>query len=222
MALTSKALSKLVAHASWFVGLSGVAGVGCTTTIVEAPAPPPSDGSEEDAPGMEPDAQACSDDGIALPVSAVDSTPSTTEGASCEHESALADDGTSAILTWSGPSKGKVAGIDVGGCLLAQFGTGVKLKSLSMKMRPVSGGCGHECTPGADGCGSGWGVQVFAGSSTKKLQHVQYVSLTTTDFFEYRIAISAAAAAKYVALCKAPTGQDTDDIAIDALYGFCR
>ncbi len=224
MVVTPNPPPSVFAHAACVLGISALGAItvlGCTTTILESP-PAPVDGPKEDPADAVPDTQACSEEGIALPVAITDATPAGAEGTSCDHESALADDGTPAIASWAGPSKGTIDSIDVGGCLLAQFGTGVKLKSLTMKLRPVAGGCGHTCSPGDEGCGTGWGVELFAGTSPKKLKHVQTLTLTTGDFFEYRVAVSASYAAKYMAICKAPTGTDTDDIALDSVYGFCR
>ncbi len=224
MAVIPTPPQNVFAHAAGVLvisALGAMTSLGCTTTVIESP-PASVDGPTEDPPDAVPDAQSCSEEGIALPVAITDATPASAEGTSCGHESANAEDGTPAIVTWTGPAKGKLDAIDVGGCLLVQFGKGVKLKSLTMKMRPVAGGCGHTCSPGDKGCGTGWGVQIFAGTSPTKLKHVQTLTLTTGDFFEYRIAVSESYAAKYMAICKAPTGPDTDDIALDSVYGFCR
>jgi hypothetical protein len=164
----------------------------------------------------------CKSGDTTLPIEAFDINPEEATGTTCNIGNVLDDDGSFAALDWPGTGTHKLAGREVTGCLAAEFSDGVTLGSLSMKMRPVGAGCGHACTPGDEGCGSGWMVSVFAGPSIEKLDFVQQLSLTTSDFFEYRIAIYEGFKAKFVAICREPTPAEGDDVAIDAVSGFCR
>lgn len=164
----------------------------------------------------------CKDGAITLPVEAFDINPEEASGTTCNIGNVLDEDGSFAALDWSGDATHKIDGRDVTGCLAAEFGDGITIKSLSMKMRPVSSGCGHACTPGDEGCGNGWKLSVFAGPSLEELGFLQELELTKTEFFEYRIQVAQRFKAKFVAICRAPTPAAGDDLAIDSLYGFCN
>ncbi len=164
----------------------------------------------------------CKSGDTTLPIDAFDINPDEATGSACNIGNVLDADGSFAALDWSGDGTHKLAGRDVTGCMAVEFSDGVTLSSLSMNMRPVGAGCGHACTEGTDGCGSGWKVSIFAGPSLAKLKFVQLLPLTTADFFEYRIAIYKDFQAKFVAICREPTPAAGDDVAIESVYGFCR
>ncbi|MBX3220036.1 MAG: hypothetical protein KF795_05910 [Labilithrix sp.] len=192
---------------------------GCTTTTVVK-----NDGTSGAAPAGQERRESipCKSGDTTLPIEAFDISSDEATGAACNVGNVLDDDGSFAALDWQGGGTHKLDGRDVTGCLAAEFGDDITLSSLSMKMRPVGTGCGHACTPGDEGCGSGWKVSIFAGPSIAKLGFLQQLSLTTGDFFEYRIAVYDRFKAKFIAICREPTPAEGDDVAIDSIYGFCR
>jgi hypothetical protein len=198
--------------------LTVTAASGCTKKIITQ-AGPNGTPTEE---GTRRESVPCKKGNVTLPIEAFDINPGEASGTACNVEKVLDDDGSFAALDWPGTETHKLAGRDVTGCLAAEFGEGITLESLSMKMRAVGAGCGHACSEGDDGCGSGWDISLFAGPSLGKLQFVQRLSLTTADPFEYKVVIYEAFKAKFVALCREPTPNTGDDIAIDALSGVCR
>lgn len=196
------------------VGLAG-----CTTkTIVQNGAtsgsPPEEGGRRESVP--------CKTGDTTLPIEAFDINDDEATGSACNVGSVLDADSSYAALDWTGGGTRKLAGREVTGCVAVEFSDGVTLSSLSMNMRPVGTGCGHACTPGDEGCGSGWKVSIFAGPSIEKLEFLQLLPLTTADMFEYRIAVYERFAAKFIAICREPTAAAGDDVAIESVYGFCR
>ena len=191
---------------------------GCSTTVVKNGA---SSGEGADGPGRR-ESVPCKSGDTTLPIEAFDINPDEATGKACNVGNLLDEGGSFAAIDWPGGGTHEIAGRAVTGCVAAEFSDGVTLSSLSMKMRPVANGCGHACTPGDDGCGSGWKLSVFAGPSLEKLDFLQVLSLTTADFFEYRIAVYERFKAKFVASCREPTPAAGDDIAIDSIYGFCR
>lgn len=156
-----------------------------------------------------------------MPIDAFDINPDATSGEACDVANVLDEDGNFAALDAPSAATHELAGRAVTGCLAAEFSEGVTLASLTMKMRPIGQGCGHACTPGDDGCGTGWKVSLFAGPSLAKLEFVQELSLTTRDFFEYRVVLYERYKARFVAICREPTPTTGDDVAIESLYGFC-
>lgn len=196
------------------------ASTGCTTTkLVQAG--PNADG-EPEGTGTRRESQPCAKGKTTFPIDAFDINPDETSGKACDVANVLDDDGSFAAIDAPSTATHKLAGRDVTGCLAAEFSEGVTLSSLTMKMRPVGQGCGHACTPGEDGCGTGWKLSLFAGPSLSKLDFVQELSLTTKDFFEYRVAVYERFKARFVAICRQPTPPTGDDVAIDSLYGFCN
>lgn len=192
---------------------------GCTTkTIVQ------NNGASSGAPdeGGRRESVPCIKGETTLPIEAFDINPDDTTGSTCDVGNLLDADGSYAALDWTGGGTRKLAGREVTGCVAAEFSDGVTLSSLSMNMRPVGAGCGHACTPGREGCGSGWKVSIFAGPSLDKLDYVQLLPLNTPEFFEYRIAIYERFEAKFIAICREPTAAEGDDVAIESVYGFCR
>ena len=156
-------------------------------------------------------------------VNVFDITPGTeAEGLVCDTANALDEDGNLTGLARPGAAKGKLLGREVNGCVGVKFGNGNTISSLVMKMRPLSGMCGHSCTEGGEnGCGTGWKVQIFVGPSFEKLEWLQQLSLTTQDLFEYRVAVHRSFAAQYAVVCREATPETGDDIGIDVLWGLC-
>jgi hypothetical protein len=172
--------------------------------------------------GARREAKPCKPGGTTLPVDAYDINPDAESGQACAIENVLDDDGNVAGLDAPTDKTHEIDGRAVSGCVAAEFGEGITLTSLTMKMRPTAQGCGHECTPGADGCGTGAKLAIFAGPSLKRLAFIQELPLTSKDFFEYRIALYSEQQARFVAICREPKPQTGDDVAIDAIYGFCK
>lgn len=164
----------------------------------------------------------CKTGDTTLPIEAFDINEDEATGSACNVGRLLDADSSYTGLDWTGGGTRKLAGREVTGCVAVEFSDGVTLSSLSMNMRPVGTGCGHACTPGDEGCGSGWKVSIFAGPSIEKLEFLQLLPLTTADMFEYRIAVYERFAAKFIAICREPTAAAGDDVAIESVYGFCR
>lgn len=194
--------------------------VGCSTKkIINQTGGGGPGGAEADPREVE----ACSKaGGTMLPINVYDITPDEASGTACDVANALDDDGSMAALDWPGPGKHTLAGREVGGCLAVEFRDGDTLQSLSMKMRPVGAGCGHACTAGENGCGTGWKVSIFAGPSISKLDFVQELTLTKKELSEYRVVVYERFQAKFAAICREATAETGDDIGIDAVYGFCK
>ena len=215
---SSRSVTKGLLAAAFVVATTIVAS-GCTTrNIIQNNAssggPVEEGGRRESVP--------CKTGDVTLPIDAFDINPEEATGSTCNVESLLDADNSYAALDWTGGGTRKLDGRDVTGCVAFEFSDGVTLSSLSMNMRPIGTGCGHACTPGAEGCGSGWKVSIFAGPSLDELEYLQILPLTTADFFEYRIAVYDRFKAKFAAICREPTSAEGDDIAIESVYGFCR
>jgi hypothetical protein len=205
-----------------FVFVIALLGACTTKKIIQNTSSSSGDTGEPEGSGQRRDSVACSQGKKTLPIDAFDINSDETKGTTCDIANVLdADDSFAAI---DAPVDGTktIDGHAVSGCLAAEFSDGVILGSLSMKMRPIGQGCGHQCTrEGENGCGTGWKVAVFAGPQLKKLTWVQDVDLTTKDFFEYRIAVYEKFQAKFIAVCRMGSIA-TDDIAIESVYGFCN
>ncbi len=209
--------SRVLLRIAPFVVAASLVAAGCTEKVIVTNPPAATGGTarRESVP--------CKTGEATLPIEAFDINPDPATGTACDVANVLDDDGNAAGLAWSGGSSWKLAGTDVTGCVVAEFGDGITLDSLKMKMRPIAGACGHSCTEGGDeGCGTGWKVSIFAGPSIEKLKWVQQLSLTQAEPFEYSVFVYDTFKAKFVAVCREPTAATGDDIAIDALFGTCR
>jgi hypothetical protein len=164
----------------------------------------------------------CKSGAVTAPVEAWDITPDDSVGKVCDFGNILDDDGNVAGLDRLNEGTHKVAGRDVNGCVAVEFGDNITIQSLIVKMRPVGAGCGHACTPGKDGCGTGWKVALFVGETYEKLEFLQQLSLTTADMFEYRVAVHESYKARFGVVCREPTPTGGDDIAIDSIAGLCN
>ena len=156
-------------------------------------------------------------------VNAFDVTPgSEAEGLVCDLGNVLDEDDAMTGLARPGAAKGTLLGKEVNGCVGVKFGDGNTISSLVMRMRPLSGMCGHNCTQGGDdGCGTGWKVQIFVGPSFEKLEWLQQLSLTKPEMEEYRVAVHRSYAAQYAVVCREATPETGDDIGIDVIWGLC-
>lgn len=195
-----------------------VAAVSCTTTVNKVTQ---DSGNGEGIPGGPRESQPCNPGDETFAIDAFDVTPGEGAGVACDVEKVLdGDDAPMGIA--ASATKATLVGRDVNGCVGVEFGDGIVLSSLIMKMRPVSGMCGHACTEGGDtGCGTGWKVQIFVGPAFDKLQWLQQLSLTTKDSFEYRVAVHSTYKARYAVICREATPASGDDIAIDVVSGLC-
>jgi hypothetical protein len=195
--------------------------VACEKKIIKQENNP---GTEEGLPEGERESVKCAKAGDpTAAVNAFDTTPGTeADGLVCDLGNVLDDDGNITGLSRPGASKGTMLGREVNGCVGVKFGDGNTISSLIMKMRPISGLCGHSCTQGGEnGCGTGWKVQVFVGPSFEKIQWLQQISLTKPEMFEYRVAVHRTYAAQYAIVCREATPETGDDIAIDSISGLC-
>lgn len=209
------------AFAVAFVACSVCLVAACENKVIKTT---PGGGGEEGLPEGERESVECTKAGEPTGgVNAFDTTPgSEAEGLACDIGNVLDDDGNLTGLARPGAEKGTLVGHEVNGCVGVKFGDGNTISSLVMKMRPLSGMCGHSCKEGADGCGTGWKVQIFVGPSFEKLQWLQQLSLTTNDLFEYRVAVHRSYAAQYAVVCRdAATPETGDDIGIDIISGLC-
>ena len=195
--------------------------VACENKVIKTTAPGT---GEEGLPDGERASEKCTKAGQpTIGVNAFDTTPgSEAEGLVCDIGNVLDEDEAVTGLARPGAGKGTLVGHEVNGCVGVKFGDGNTISSLIMKMRPLSGMCGHSCTEGgSDGCGTGWKVQIFVGPSFEKLQWLQQLSLTTKDLFEYRVAVHASYKARFAVLCREATPETGDDIGIDSISGLC-
>lgn len=179
------------------------------------------DTGEAEGSGQRRESTPCSKGKKTLPIDAFDINADETKGTACDIANVLDADESFAAIDAPVDGTKAIDGHNVSGCLAAEFSDGVVLGSLTMKMRPIGQGCGHQCTRGENGCDTGWKVAVFAGPTLKRLQWVQDIDLTTKDFFEYRIAVYEKFEAKFIAVCRMGSIA-TDDIAIESVYGFCN
>lgn len=194
----------------------------CTHTKIIQDSGGSSGGEELEGTGDRRDAKPCKSGATTLPVDAYDINPDGESGQACQIANVLDDDGDVAGLDAPTDKTHEVDGRAVTGCIAAEFGEGITLTSLTMKMRPTAQGCTHECTPGEDGCGTGVRLDIFGGPSIKGLKFIQELPLTTKDLFEYRIALYSQQQVRFVAVCRQPTPTTGDDVAIDTIYGFCK
>lgn len=195
----------------------GLAAVSCTTTVNKVNQ---TSGPGDGIPGGPRESQPCSPGNETFAINAFDVTPKDEAGVACDVDKVLDADDTPTGLSAS-TAKATLVGRDVNGCVGVEFGEGIVLSSLIMKMRPVSGMCGHACTDGKDGCGTGWKVQIFVGPAFDQLQWLQQLSLTTKDSFEYRVAVHSTYKARFAVICREATPASGDDIAIDIVSGLC-
>lgn len=221
-ALWMPSAARRTLRSSWsvLVVVSALASACTTTTIIQKTG----DGTDTTAEGtgQRRASQPCKTGGKTLAIDAFDYNSDASVGKACDVGKLLDDDGSFAALDSPTSATRKIAGHDVGGCVAAEFSEGVTLNSITMKMRPISQGCGHPCdATGDNGCGTGWKLVLFAGPSLSGLDFVQELNLTQKDFFEYRVAVYDTFQARFVAVCQ--TGPSTgDDTAIDSIYGFCN
>lgn len=194
----------------------------CTHTKIIQESGSSSGDGEPEGTGARRESKPCRRGGTTFPVDAYDINPDGESGQACAIENVLDDDGNVAGLDAPTNKTHEIDGRKVTGCIAAEFGEDITLTSLTMKMRPTAQGCGHECTPGANGCGNNGKVSIFAGPSLKRLAFIQELPLTSKGFFEYRIVLYAEQQARFVAICREPEPQTGDDVAIDAIYGFCQ
>jgi hypothetical protein len=208
------------ASAFAFLAVSALV-VACQNKVIKNDAP---SGDQSGLPGGPRDSVPCAKAGDqTFAINAFDVTPGdTSNGLVCDVANVLDEDDTLTGLARPGAGTGTLMSHDVNGCVGVQFSDGVVLASLIMKMRPVSGFCGHSCTQGgSDGCGTGWKVQIFVGPSSDSLQWMQELSLTTQDLFEYRVAVHASYKARFAVVCREATPETGDDIGIDIISGLC-
>lgn len=195
--------------------------VACENKVIKTDPPA---GPEEGLPGGERESVPCGKAGDpTYAVDAFDITPGDeSTGLACDVANVLDEDDALTGLARPGAAKGTVVGKEVNGCVGVKFSNGVTISSLVMRMRPLSGMCGHACKEGgSDGCGTGWKVQLFVGPSFDKLQWLQQVSLTKPELFEYRVAVHRSFAAQYAVICREATPETGDDIGIDSVSGLC-
>jgi hypothetical protein len=180
-------------------------------------------GAGEGLPGGPRESVPCTKAGAAtFAIDAFDVTPDGADGAACDVANVLDEDDSLTGIARTGGGKATLVGHDVNGCIGVQFGTGVTISSLIMKMRPLSGTCGHACTTGgSNGCGTGWKVGIYVGPGFDKLQYLQQLSLTQKDLFEYRVAVHSSYRASHAVLCREATPESGDDIGIDIISGLC-
>jgi len=195
--------------------------IACENKVIKNEAP--AGGGESGLPGGAREGTPCAKTGDpTYGIDAFDTTPGAEDaGLVCDIANVLDEDDNLTGLARPGAAKGSLFGHDVNGCVGVQFSEGVVLSSLVMRMRPLSGMCGHSCKEGTDGCGTGWKVQVFVGPSIDDLQWLQQVSLTTKDLFEYRVAVHSSYKARFAVLCREATPETGDDIGIDIISGLC-
>jgi hypothetical protein len=195
--------------------------VACENKVIKTQAPA---GGESGLPGGPREGAPCTKVGEAtFAIDAFDSTPGAEDaGLVCDVANVLDEDDNLTGLARPGAAKGTLFGHEVNGCVGVQFSEGVVLSSLVMRMRPLSGMCGHACKEGgADGCGTGWKLQVFVGPSLNEVEWLQQVSLTTKDLFEYRVAVHSSYKARFAVVCREATPETGDDIGIDSISGLC-
>lgn len=194
-----------------------IAAVSCTTTVNKVNQ---QNGTGDGIPGGPRESQPCSPGNETFAIDAFDVTPKEEAGAACDVANMLDGDDTAGGIA-GGAGKATLVGREVNGCVGVEFGNDIVLSSLIMKMRPVSGMCGHACTEGKDGCGTGWKLQIFVGPALDRLQWLQQLSLTTKDAFEYRVAVHSTYKARFAVICREATPATGDDIAIDIVSGLC-
>jgi hypothetical protein len=208
-----RAVSLVVAAATALLLVSS-----CTHTvnkIVEDPGP------GEGLPGGPRASEPCKPGSETFAIDAFDVTPSEA-GAACDIANVLDEDGSMTGIAGGSGAVATIAGQKVNGCVGVEFGESIVLASLVMRMRPVSGACGHACTEGgSEGCGTGWKIGIFVGPSFDKLQYLQQLSLTTKDVFEYRVAVHRTYNARFAVVCREATPETGDDVAIDSISGLC-
>jgi hypothetical protein len=200
------------------LGVLALLGASCTNKVIKQTQP-----AGEGLPGGPRPSEPCKSGDQTFGIDAFDVTPSEDAGSVCDVGNVLDEDGSVAgASAASGGGKGDLVGFDVNGCVGVEFGEGIVLSSALLHMRPLSGSCGHSCTEGDDGCGTGWKVRVYAGPSLDAIRHVQQVSLTTKDIKEYRLSIASEFEARFVVVCREATPDTGDDLGIDAISGFCQ
>lgn len=197
---------------------SAVAAISCTNNVNVVKKDP---GPGEGIPGGPRESVPCKTGEQTFAIDAFDVTPSEEAGGACDVDKILDEDGAITGLA-AGSGKATLVGHDVNGCVGVEFGEGIVLASLIMKMRAVSGMCGHSCTEGGkEGCGTGWKVGIYVGPSFDDVEYLQQLSLTTKDTFEYRVAVHKTYAARVAVICREATPATGDDIGIDLVSGLC-
>ena len=194
----------------------------CTNTVEKKTTSSASSSGNTGTTGRR-DSVPCKGNAATMPIEAFDVVPDEAQGKVCDLGDVLDQDGNLATIVRPGAATHKIAGRDVTGCVAVEFSDGVTLSSLVMKMRPVSGGCGHPCAAGgSEGCGTGWKLALFVGASLDKIQFLQQLSLTTSELFEYRVAVHKSYGAKFAIVCRDATPASGDDVGIDLISGLCQ
>lgn len=217
MCKNSRALMRAVIVASFLA--AGLCALSCTNNVTKVVQQP---GSGEGLPGGPRPSEPCSPGDRTFAIDAFDTTPADEAGAACDVGNLLDEDGSVTGIAASGGGKATLVGREVNGCIGVEFGEGIVLASLTMKMGQTSGMCGHACTEGGkDGCGTGGKVQIFVGPSFDKLEWLQQLTLTQRDLHEYSVAVHRSYAARFAVICREATPETGDDVAIDVVSGLC-
>lgn len=209
-----------VACAFGFAAVTFLA-VGCENKVIKENN---TTGTEEGLPGGERESVPCAKAGDpTAAIDAFDTTPGDeSSGLVCDVANVLDEDDNLTGLARPGAGKASLLGHDVNGCVGVKFGNGNTISSLVMRMRPLSGMCGHQCTQGgSDGCGTGWKMQIYVGKSFESMQWLQQLSLTNAELFEYRVAVHKSYEAQYAIVCREATPETGDDVGIDSISGLC-
>jgi hypothetical protein len=143
-------------------------------------------------------------------------------GAACDVGTVLDADDQPATVGRPAEGTHTIAGKTVTGCIAVEFGEAIALSAIVMKMRPVSGGCGHTCGgAGRDGCGAGGSVVLFTGRSLEALEFLQTMALTEKTFFEYSVSVHRDRKARFAVVCRDAAAPGADALAIDWIGGRC-
>lgn len=167
----------------------------------------------------------CAKGDVTAPIAVFDPNPAATIGQACGLGNVLDPDDVVTGLDWTGASTGKIDGRDVGGCVGVEFGEGIAISSVIMRMRPEKAACGHACTEGvAHGCDEpdDWGVHIFVGKSATSLEFLQALNLTERAFFEYRVSVNEVEKARFAVVCRKPGHAVSDDVVIDTIAALCH
>lgn len=144
-------------------------------------------------------------------------------GAACDVGTVLDDDGAPATLGRPAAGTHTIDGREVTGCVAVEFGEGIELSAIIMKMRPVSGGCGHQCKEERGGCGSGGTVILFTGqTSLESLTFLQTMALTEKELFEYSVSVRKEKKARFAVVCRDASPESHDALAIEQIAGRCH
>jgi hypothetical protein len=187
----------------------------CTTTTKIVPG-----AGSSGATGDRRDSVPCTAGDVTTGIQAYDQTAEG-GGAACDVGTVLDEDDAPATIGRPDQGAHTIAGKQVTGCIGVEFGDAVELSAIIMKMRPVSGGCGHNCVMQRDGCGSGGTVVIFTGQSLESLEFLQTMALTEKVFFEYSVSVRKDKKARFAVVCRDAAAPAADAIAIDRIAGRC-